>query len=97
MWAISITRLIQIFLPVMILILSLFGKESRGLVEQLAQMGYKWIVGNGQSIRLWEDHWFGNSSLAIQFWEIYFICNQQSARLCDVWDGPTIRLSFRSL
>lgn len=41
------------------------------------------------------DHWFGNSSLAIQFWEIYFLCNEQTARLCDVWDGSVIRLSFR--
>ena len=34
---------------------------------QAARMGIKWLVGNGRKVRFWEDHWFGNSSLATQF------------------------------
>lgn len=40
-----------------------------------ARMGIGWLVGDGQKVRFWEDHWFGNSSLAIQFWPLYVICN----------------------
>jgi hypothetical protein len=44
---------------------------------QAAKMGIKWVVGNGKRVRLWEDTWFGNSSLAIQFWPLYVINEQQ--------------------
>ena len=30
-----------------------------------AKMGYQWKVGDGRKIKFWEDHWFGNTSLAI--------------------------------
>lgn len=30
-------------------------------------MGVKWVVGNGDKIRFWEDPWLGNTSLAILF------------------------------
>lgn len=33
---------------------------------QAAQMGIMWKIGNGELVRFWEDHWFENSSLAIQ-------------------------------
>jgi len=42
-------------------------------VLQAARMGIKWLVGNGRKVRFWEDHWFGNSSLATQFWPLYVI------------------------
>jgi hypothetical protein len=31
---------------------------------QAVRCGYKWHVGNGKSIKFWEDVWFGNSPLA---------------------------------
>jgi hypothetical protein len=31
------------------------------------QIGAPWKVGNGQTIRFWEDCWFGTCSLAIQY------------------------------
>jgi hypothetical protein len=34
-------------------------------------MGFRWKVGDGKKIKLWEDNWLGSSSLAIQFWELY--------------------------
>jgi len=30
-----------------------------------ALLGIKWVVGDGRKVRFWEDHWIGNSSLAI--------------------------------
>jgi hypothetical protein len=43
---------------------------------QADRLGYKWHVGNGKQIKLWEDVWFGNSPLATQYLDIYFIVNQ---------------------
>ena len=44
---------------------------------QAARIGIKWLVGNGKKVHFWEDQWFGNSSLAIQFWPLYVINDQQ--------------------
>lgn len=43
-----------------------------------AKQGYTWVVGNGKSIRFWEDMWFGSSNLAIQYWDIYYVCNEKN-------------------
>jgi hypothetical protein len=48
-----------------------------------AKMGYKWKVGNGTTIKFWEDHWFGSCSLAIQYWEVYFLLNGQNKTIAD--------------
>jgi hypothetical protein len=58
-------------------------------------VGYRWRIGNGRSIKFWEDIWFGNSHLAVQFWDIYFVSNQQSQTVRDLWDGQQIRGTFR--
>lgn len=44
-----------------------------------AKMAIKWLVGNGEKIRFWEDHWFGNSSLEIQFWPLYVIMTNRAS------------------
>ena len=62
---------------------------------QAVKFGYRWVVGYGRKIKFWEDCWFGSSPLAIQFWNIYSICNEQCALLSDVWDGLSLKLSFR--
>jgi hypothetical protein len=54
-------------------------------------------VGDGRRIRVWEDIWFGKSSLATQFWPLYVINNEQGASLEDVWDGSELKLTFRSV
>jgi hypothetical protein len=59
------------------------------------RMGYKWVVGNGAKVRFWEDQWLGGTSLAILFWDIYFVCHQQGVTIRDVWDGVNIKLTFR--
>jgi hypothetical protein len=58
-------------------------------------MGYQWKVGNGRKIKLWEDHWFGSCSLAIQYWEIYFLVNEQNKTIADIWDGSSLEMTFR--
>ncbi|TVU34487.1 hypothetical protein EJB05_16322, partial [Eragrostis curvula] len=62
---------------------------------EAAKLGFKWKVGNGKRIRFWEDWWFGTSSLAIQFWELYVIVNEQNSSIDDVWDGSNLKLTFR--
>jgi hypothetical protein len=49
-------------------------------------MGVKWIVGNGKNIRFWEDTWVGNTSLAILYWPLYVINEQQGKTLSDEAD-----------
>jgi hypothetical protein len=58
-------------------------------------MGYKWKVGNGMKIRLWEDNWLGSSSLAIQFWPLYEIVNEKGKTLAELWDGVNLKCTFR--
>lgn len=58
-------------------------------------MGVRWNVGNGRKIRFWEDHWTGNVSLAIVYWPLYMINEQQGKSITQVWDGVDVKLSFR--
>jgi hypothetical protein len=60
-----------------------------------AKFGYQWMVGNGQNIKFWEDQWFGGTSLAIYFWKLYIICNEQTKTICEIWDGSELKLPFR--
>jgi hypothetical protein len=58
-------------------------------------MGYQWKVGNGRNIKFWEDHWFGHCSLAILFWDLYVLVNEQNVSIAEVWDGVNLKLTFR--
>lgn len=60
-----------------------------------AKMGYRWKIGNGKKVKFWEDIWLGCSSLAIQFWEIYVLVNEQSHTVYDLWDGVDLKCTFR--
>lgn len=62
---------------------------------QAAKMGYKWKIGNGRKIRLWEDNWLGSSSLAIQFYPLYRIVNEKGKSLAELWDGVNLKCTFR--
>jgi hypothetical protein len=59
------------------------------------KFGFRWIVGDGAKIKFWEDTWFGTSPLSVQFWEIYCICNEPLATVSEVWDGISLKLTFR--
>jgi hypothetical protein len=58
------------------------------------KFGFRWSVGDGSKIRFWEDTWFGTAPLAVQFWDLYSICNQVGIPLAQVWDGVEVQLSF---
>jgi hypothetical protein len=62
---------------------------------QAAHMGIKWVVGNGKKIRFWEDQWLENTSLAILYWPLYVINEQQGKSISDIWNGEELQLSFR--
>uniref|UniRef100_A0A8I6YIX2 Reverse transcriptase zinc-binding domain-containing protein n=1 Tax=Hordeum vulgare subsp. vulgare TaxID=112509 RepID=A0A8I6YIX2_HORVV len=56
---------------------------------------YHWKIGNGANISFWHDVWAGECSLKVSFWKLFDICNQQECVVGQVWDGITLRLSFR--
>lgn len=60
-----------------------------------AKIGYSWKIGNGKSVRFWEDRWFGNSSLAIQFWPLYNIVNEKGTVIAEAMDGVELKFTFR--
>jgi hypothetical protein len=62
---------------------------------QAARMGYRWCVGDAKKVRFWKDHWFGSCYLAIQYWDVYTIVNEQGCALAEAWDGCNLRFTFR--
>jgi hypothetical protein len=61
----------------------------------VAKMGYRWKVGNGCKIRFREYVWIGTSSLAIQYWGLYCLINEQNKSIAELWDGTNLRCTFR--
>jgi hypothetical protein len=59
------------------------------------KMGYRWKVGDGNEIRFWEDTWFRTSPLAVQFWDLYCISNEQVFTISQIWDSENVKLTFR--
>jgi hypothetical protein len=59
----------------------------------------KWVIdgkiGNGNTVRFWEDTWCGTSLLSIQYFDLYVICNEHGKIVAQVWDGSQLKLSFR--
>jgi hypothetical protein len=64
-------------------------------IARVAKFGYRWKLGNEAKVRFWEDVWVGTSSIAIQFWDIYFIVNEQNKTVAELWDGVNLRCTFR--
>jgi hypothetical protein len=58
-------------------------------------MGYRWRVGVGRKVKFWEDLWLGSASLAVQYWELYTIVNEQTKTIAEVWDDTSLRCTFR--
>jgi len=46
-------------------------------------------------VRFWEDQWLGNTSLAILYWPLYVINEQQGKSVREIWDGENLMLTFR--
>ena len=62
---------------------SRFWKGVKSIIQTL-KFGYRWKIGTFDEIRFWEDTWFGTSPLAVQFWHIYMICNEQNKSVRDI-------------
>lgn len=62
---------------------------------QAAMIGIHWKLGSGEKVRFWEDQWLGNTSLAILYWPLYVINEQQGKTVKEVWDGENLMLTFR--
>jgi hypothetical protein len=62
---------------------------------KVAKMGFRWNVGNEKIIRFWKDDWFDSCSLAIQFWDLYTIVNEQCNTMSEAWDGVNLKFNFR--
>jgi hypothetical protein len=60
----------------------------------VARMCYRWKIGNGKSVRFWEDIWLGSSILAIQYWELYCLVNGQNKFVEELWDGQNLKCIF---
>jgi hypothetical protein len=67
------------------------------LIAQAIKHGYRWVVGDGTKIRFWEDSWFGSTPLAVQFWELYCVCNEKTITIAEVWVDGELRLTFRRM
>jgi hypothetical protein len=65
------------------------------LAAHAVKMGYMWSVGKGDKIRFCEDTWVGTAPLAVQFWELYCICNEKTKFVSEVLGEGEIKLSFR--
>ena len=53
-------------------------------------MGYRWKLGNGRKVRLWEDNCLGSSSLAM-FWPLYRIVNGKGKTIPGLWEGTNLK------
>lgn len=56
---------------------------------------YRWELGNGDNISFWHVTWAGDCSLKTQFWVLFDICQQENCTTKQVWDGHTLKLTFR--
>jgi hypothetical protein len=59
------------------------------------RFGYKWLVGDGKSIKFWEDSWYGNAPLAVIYWNVYMLVNKQTQTISELWDGQQLKCTFR--
>ena len=60
-----------------------------------AKMGFRWVVGNGQRVKFWSDVWIGTCSLAIVFWDLFVISNEQEITVAQALQEGEVRLTFR--
>jgi hypothetical protein len=76
-------------------LVTLMSSLVKMLRARVVKIDYRWNVGSGSKVRFWEDCWIGSSSLAIQYWELYYIVNEQNKSIADLWDGVNLKCTFR--
>jgi hypothetical protein len=75
-------------------LVTLMSSLVKMLRARVVKIDYRWNVGSGSKVRFWEDCWIGSSSLAIQYWELYYIVNEQNKSIADLWDGVNLKYTF---
>jgi hypothetical protein len=55
--------------------------------------GGSWKLSNDRKIMFWEEQWFGNCSMTINFWGIYSIINEHGVTICEAWDGVNLKFT----
>ncbi|TVU42866.1 hypothetical protein EJB05_09289, partial [Eragrostis curvula] len=60
--------------------------DSRAVMEKAQDLQRK---------RNMENNHHGNTSLAILYWEVYVIVNEQNRPIADLWDGVNLKCTFR--
>jgi hypothetical protein len=61
---------------------------------KVAKFGYRWKIGKWNKVRFWKDVWIGIVNLAIQYWELYYLVNEQNKSVAELWDGECLRCTF---
>jgi hypothetical protein len=52
-------------------------------------------VGDERKVKFWEDNWLDSSSLAIQYWEVYVLVQEQARTVVELWDGIDLKCTSR--
>ena len=55
----------------------------------------KFLVGNGMSIRFWEDTWLGETLLAVQYLTLYNIVQRKEDYVGTVFQMIPLNIQFR--
>jgi hypothetical protein len=55
----------------------------------------RFVVGNGNTIRFWEDKWLGSRPLAEHYPNLYNIVQRKNVRVSDVLSSSPLNISFR--
>jgi hypothetical protein len=71
--------------------------ERCSRAAKVAKFGFRWKSGKGIKVRFWEDVWLGSVSLAIQYWELYCLVNEQNKSVADLCDGENLRCTFSQM
>ena len=55
----------------------------------------KFIVGNGNNTRFWEDTWLGDTPLAFQYPSLYRIVQRRDALVATIMQSIPLNIQFR--
>ena len=55
----------------------------------------KFIVGDGNTTRFWEDTWLGETSLALQYPSLYRIVQRRDALVATIMHSIPLNIQFR--
>ena len=73
---------------------SQFWKGLMKVKEGFFKRG-KFVVGNGQATRFWEDTWLGEDPLASQYPLLYNVIRQKNVLVADALANSSVHIEFR--